>query len=156
MNKVYLAGPILGCTKGEANDWRHLVDAKLKPHGIVGISPLRCEPLIGERYLPTYADAKFGTARAIGSKNLFDTLTCDLVLAYLPKPEPGRHQSYGTIAEIAWGKAIGKPVIVCSDDPTIQSHPVLDFCASWMLDDLDAGIDVVVGLLAGYNGGKNV
>lgn len=153
---VYLAGPILGCTHGEANDWRKAVADALAPHGITGISPLRCEPMVGEVYQAGYADDKFGTSRAIGSKNLFDTTNCTLVLAYLPLSTQSKRPSYGTIAEIAWGKAIGKPVIVVTDDPGIVQHPVLNFCASWLLPNLDDAIDLIVGLLAGYNGGKNV
>ncbi len=64
---VYLAGPIAGCDKGEANDWRWHVAGKLRASGIVGISPLRCEPLVGERYMVGYEDPRFGTARAIAS-----------------------------------------------------------------------------------------
>lgn len=159
MNNVYLAGPILGCTKGDANNWRYAVASALKPHGIVGISPLRCEPLIGERYAPTYSDPKFGTEKAIGSKNLFDVQVCDMILAYLPKPdepEPTWTQSYGTLAEIAWGKALQKPVIVVTNDQKVATHPVIGFCANWMLSDMGAALDVVVGILGGYNGGKHV
>ena len=153
---VYLAGPILGCTHGEANTWREVVADKLKPHGIIGISPLRCEPMVGDVYQAGYNDDKFGTPRAIGSKNLFDTTTCTLVLAYLPLEAQSRRPSYGTIAEIAWAKAIGKPVIVVTDDPGVSGHPVLNFCASWLLPNLDDAVDLIIGLLAGYNGGKNV
>ena len=46
---VYLAGPIMYCDRAEANDWRYEVANNLMEGGLVGISPLRCEPLIGER-----------------------------------------------------------------------------------------------------------
>jgi hypothetical protein len=83
---VYLAGPILGCTGPEANDWRTDVAAKLEPFNIIGISPLRCEPLVGERYDVSYPDPCFGTADAIAAKNRFDTKQCDMGLFYIPKP----------------------------------------------------------------------
>ena len=41
---IYLAGPIAGCTEEEATSWRDYVNSML-PYGIVGISPLRCEPV---------------------------------------------------------------------------------------------------------------
>ena len=69
---VYLAGPIMGCTRTEANDWRIEFARQLADNDIRGVSPLRCEPLIGEHYSMEYADPKFGTAKAIGSKNMFD------------------------------------------------------------------------------------
>lgn len=84
--KIYLAGPIFGATGGEANDWRRDMTARLAPHGIVGISPLRCEPIVGARYDLHYADPCFGTPEAILAKNFLDLRACDLTLAYLPTP----------------------------------------------------------------------
>jgi nucleoside 2-deoxyribosyltransferase len=163
MNRyVYLAGPIMGQTKDEANNWRKEVDNALAAESfgmtaqIIGVSPLRCEPIIGERYLPQYEDERFGTSRAIGSKNFFDVRNCDLTLAYLPKPAPGRHQSYGTIIELAWAYALGKPAIVVTDDPDVANHPVVQACAGWLLTNLDDAVDTIVGILGGYTGGKNV
>lgn len=152
---VYLAGPILGCTHGEANDWRHYVDNKLKDHGIVGISPLRCEPLIGERYTAEYPDPRFGTPRAIAAKNRFDVHNCDITLAYLPK-EMETNISLGTLGEIFWADMADKQVILVSDHPKVVGHPVIDAAVDWKLTTLDEAIDVIIGVLGGYTGGKNV
>ncbi|MDR3562032.1 MAG: nucleoside 2-deoxyribosyltransferase [Negativicutes bacterium] len=156
---VYLAGPILDCGKHEANNWRRDVDKQLSLYSgsaVAGISPLRCEPLVGDTYGLSHEDKKFGTARAIQAKNFFDVNTCDLVLAYLPTPPEGRHQSYGTICEIAWAHALGKPVILVSDDPGIVNHPVINASCNWVLDSLDEAVDVCVGILSGYSGGKRI
>lgn len=155
---VYLAGPILACNQGEANDWRKDAARFLQraSPGIVGISPLRCEPLVGERYGIHEEDKKFGSSRAIKAKNFFDVKNCDLTLAYLPTPPPGRHQSFGTIIEIAWAHALGKPVILVSDDPEVINHPVINASCDWVLPTLEDGLDVCVGILDGYVGGKNV
>lgn len=174
MNKptVYLAGPIVGCTKGEANDWRIYVAEKLAKHGIIGVSPLRCEPLIGERYTIGNMDPRFGTAKAIGSKNNYDVRQCDMTLAYIPKPEggeitwlnaersygewvPARH-SWGTMCELSWAYILGKPAVLVSDDADVRNHPVINAQAGWVLEDLDDALDVLIGILGGYNGGKNV
>lgn len=153
---VYLAGPIMGCTRGQANDWRKFVDDKLQEHGIVGISPLRCEPLLGLTYGAGTPDPRFGVARAIAAKNKFDVDNCDITLAFLPKPAPGRHASYGTLGEIFWADRAGKQVILVSDDPDILIHPVIDAAVDWKLSTLDEAIDVCIGVLGGYTGGKNV
>lgn len=151
---LYLAGPILGCTKGEANDWRGFVTDKLKPYGITCVSPLRCEPLVGEKYQMTYEkDPRFGTARAISGKNLFDVRNCDMTLAYLPKPELPRHQSYGTIGEMFWTNGDHKDVILVSDDPEIMNHPVIDLVASWKLATLQEACEVAVGVMGVYANG---
>ena len=156
-NTVYLAGPIMGCTKTEANDWRIDIAKQLAFNDIRGVSPLRCEPLIGERYSMNYPDPKFGTARVIAAKNMFDVLNCDMTLAYIPKPPHGAYHSFGTMCELAWAKMASKPTILVSDDPYIMEHPVLGANAGWLLDTLDDAIEVIVGVLGGYTvGGRNV
>ena len=160
MRFVYLAGPINGCDKGEANDWRAMVDKALRAASddmIRGISPLRCEPLIGARYGFGYPeDARFGTPKAIASKNMFDVQTCDLTLAYMPMPPEGRSQSGGTMAEVSWAFALGKRAIIASDDPYIVNHPVYQATAGWLVPTLEEAVDVCIGILGGYTGGKNV
>ncbi len=158
MKRVYLAGPIKDCTEEQAKDWRHMVASELEYYNIWAISPLRCEPLIGERYKANYADPKFGLARAIRAKNAFDVRNCDMTFAYLPLPGPGvQHQSYGTIIEIGWAHILGKPVVLVTNDPEVRDHPVINASADWVLADLCEGIDVAVGILGGYaEGGKNV
>jgi len=152
---VYLAGPILGCTAGEANDWRQYVAGKLQDHGIIGISPLRCEPLHGERYTAEYPDPRFGVPRAIAAKNKFDVMNCDITLAFMPAVM-GTNISLGTLGEIHWADMAGKQVILVSDHPKIIAHPVLDAAVDWKLSTLDEAIDVCIGVLGGYTGEKNV
>lgn len=152
---VYLAGPILGCTGPEANDWRKAVASRLKDHDIIGISPLRCEPLVGERYSANYPDPRFGTPRAIAAKNRFDVQNCDITLAYLPEVM-FNNISLGTVGEIFWADQAGKQVVLVSDHPKIVGHPVIDAAVDWKLTTMDEAIDVIVGVLGGYTGGKNV
>ena len=145
MKSVYLAGPISGCTREEANYWRDQCAKVLADHGIDGRSPLRCEPLIGERYEPNNPDPRFGTARAIASKNLFDVQTCDFTLAYMPKHLPF---SKGTLVELAWAKALNKPTILVTDDPGTSGNPVVQACAGWIVTTLEEAMDILIGVLA--------
>ena len=151
---IYLAGPIMGCDESGANDWREYVKEKLKQINpqIKGVSPLRCEPKVGETYQIVYDDDKFGTERAISSKNTFDTQMADMVIAYLPRPdfENGKRESTGTILEVAWAHWEKKPVILVSNDPHYLQHPVLGACASWRLKTLDDAIKVIDGVLGVY------
>ena len=142
---VYLAGPIGGCNKGEANSWRDDVTARIAEHNIIGISPLRCEPLITGRYKKSgYDDPCFGTADAIGSKNEIDVRSCDLTLAYLPTLSPG------TLAEIGLAKGAQKPIIVVTKLPLIRKHPLFINWTNWMLDDLAQAVDVIIGVFEDY------
>ena len=147
---VYLAGPIVNCDSGEANDWRRDLMIRLAEKNIVGISPLRCEPAIHGRYDLGYADDRFGTARAIGSKNLFDVRHCTMTLCYLPRALAERSPPYGSVSELAWAHVLGKPTVLVSDDPFIRAHPVINCNAGWLLSTLDEAMDVIVGVLADY------
>lgn len=151
MKTVYLAGPIGGCDAAEAQEWRAYAERVLDGSNIQGISPLRCEPIMGERYSNHNADPMFGTMRAIGSKNVFDVRNCDLTLVYLPRNLNERKPSYGSIIELAWAHILGKPVILVTDDPTLVDHPVVNACAGWVLGTLDEGLEVAVGILADYS-----
>lgn len=151
MKTVYLGGPIAGCDRGEANGWRDTMKVELAEYGIRGISPLRCEPLIGKRYELSYDDPRFGTAGAIFAKNLYDVQTCDMALFYLPRDLNDRRPSYGTIIELGIAKAFSKPTIMVTDCPTLRRHPVVQGCSSWMLTSLDEAVEVMVGILADYS-----
>ena len=150
---IYLAGPIAGCTENEATEWRDEV-ARALPHGIVGISPLRCEPLVeGMRYTEKGATEKmWSDPRAIATKNWLDTESCDLVLAYLPKELNERRPSYGTTIEIGWAIGLRKPLIVVSDDEYLMEHPLIKHNASWRFDNLEDATEVIIGLFGDYVG----
>ena len=150
---IYLAGPIAGCTGEEANEWREEVRSRL-PHAIVGISPLRCEPLKeGMKYTEEGASPKmWADPRAIATKNWLDTESCDLVLAYLPKELNDRRPSYGTVIEIGWAIGLRKPLIVVSDDKYLMGHPLIQHNASWRLGSLEDAAEVIIGLFGEYIG----
>tara|TARA_B100001750_G_C15516362_1_gene607527 strand:- start:519 stop:989 length:471 start_codon:yes stop_codon:yes gene_type:complete len=148
---IYLAGPIADCNFKEANAWRDDVQNQLPP-GIVGISPLRCEPLEpGKKYAQKGAVIDmWSDPRAIATKNWLDTESCDLVLAYLPKELNDRRPSYGTVIEIGWAIGLRKPIIVVSDDDYLMRHPLIKHNASWRLDSLDKAVEVISGLFGDY------
>lgn len=157
MNKrfIYLVGPVAGCDVVEANDWREYVSDELSryvPH-VIGVSPLRCEPLACStegKYGLTYDDPRFGSAKAIASKNEFDTRNCDMVLAYLPREINERRPSYGSVIEMALAYSLNKPVILVTDDPYIWLHPLTQMVSSWKLKTLDEAIEVITGVMNVY------
>lgn len=149
MRTVYLAGPIGGCTKGEANDWRDRFAAECASFGIKAISPLRCEPIVGKRYKLSYNHIH-GTPSAITAKNFFDVQNCDMTVAYLPTELVSRRPSHGTICEIAWAFAARKPVVLVTDDALLRDHPVINMQCGWKLNTLDDALEVVTGILGQY------
>ena len=150
---VYLAGPIAGLTEDEATTWRHEVRLQL-PHNVIGISPLRCEPIEeGMTYTtPGAVDKMWSDPRAINAKNWLDTESADLVLAYLPKEMNDRRPSIGTIIEIGLIIGLKKPLIVVSDDKQIMDHPLIECNAAWRLDNLEDAVEVIIGLFGDYVG----
>ena len=152
MKTVYLAGPIVGYTYNEANDWRDEVIVRLMKHGVIGVSPLRFETFIqkGEVYENYYDDPRFGTPRAIGSKNEHDVRNCDLVLGYFPPVKPGFRHSWGTMCELAGAYFLNKPTILVTEDEDVWNHPVLDRMAGWKVHTLDDAVDICAGVLSAY------
>ena len=139
---VYLAGPIEGCDEGENN-------IRIKKchvgfiESIVGISPSRA----------VMASDDSESRKRIAMKNYMDTQSSDLILAYLPKTINERRHSYGTTMEIAWGYSLRKPVVIVSDDPQVQDHPLMDMSGA-MFEELDDAIDYINILLGEYERNK--
>jgi len=145
MNKyVYLAGPITDTTVEEANEWRKRIRHSLSTRGIIGISPLRCEPQEGNVYALTYEDIKFGTRDAIATKNCFDVDNCDMVLTYLPTLSPG------TLLEMGYAFSQSKPNVVVTTLPGLVNHPLVQHMSGWIVPDFDHAIDIIEGMLGDY------
>lgn len=141
--RVYLAGAITGLTPEQAKTWRNYVKRQLP--GIQFFDPLRSEPEMGGIYRQSNGDAKYGTTKAIFSKNFFDIMHCDIMLAYLPKELP--NPSYGTIWEIGVAVGLRKQIILVSDDKTLVEHPDIKESCGWILDNLDDAIEVISSLV---------
>jgi nucleoside 2-deoxyribosyltransferase len=142
---VYLAGPISGCTEGEANDWRTSMALNLG-NNIVGVSPLRCEPIIGEIYGKEYDNNQFGTPAVIAAKNKEDVRRCDVTFAYLPA---GGLLSVGTLQEIGWACGMGKPVILVTDNEHVLTNAVIKATVPWRFTEAEGGFAKAVEVIQG-------
>lgn len=158
--RIYLAGPIAGCTDVQANNWRADFSARLRAHDMIGVSPLRCEPLVGERYGMGYACPMFGQPAVIQAKNLTDVRRCDATVAYLPAAlaEEVGHPSVGTICELQWAYMEDKMRILITDLDYVRNNPVIAATTPWRFgeaDGFDRALEVLTGILDvyGYNGG---
>ena len=95
--KVYLGGPINGCTDEEANGWREEVTAELKVRGWEAIDPMDRD-YRGREMEP-------GIAAEIVENDKLDIDHADILLMNCPKP------SVGTSMEILYGYNQGKKII---------------------------------------------
>lgn len=77
--KIYLIGPINGCTDAEANDWRTLMKELLPGYNF--LDPMRRD------YRGREMEA--GIAAEIVEGDLVDCEACDIAVAFRPKPSDG-------------------------------------------------------------------
>lgn len=127
---VYLAGPIAGCNKDQALQWRLEAVRILANHNIVGLNPLRGKQKLWDRGSVTqdFNDydnlGPYYTSRSIMTRDFSDVKRCDLLLANLSDaPVP----SYGTVMEIGWAWEMQKPIvsILPEGENEYEKHPML-------------------------------
>jgi len=121
MKKLYLAGPITGCTFGECTDWREEF-ARLMPAGIDILSPMRAKhPLApGSRIIDdVYKDSLFGHDQAIMQRDFNDCSTAEVVVANFLG---ATRVSLGTVMEAAWCYAYHIPLIAVMEADKSNCH----------------------------------
>jgi len=147
MNTVYLVGPITGLSYGEATDWRDYAVKDLSEHNIKGISPMRCkEYLMQEKILADeYNQKVLSCAKGITTRDRWDCHRCDAILVnFLGATKV----SIGSILEIAWADAAGKPIVLIIDKDNIHQHAMINEIAGFVVRTLDEGLAVVKTLFA--------
>jgi nucleoside 2-deoxyribosyltransferase len=105
--RVYLGGPINGCTDDEAHGWRDDVKQLLEAHGFEWLDPMDRD-YRGREMEP-------GIAAEIVELDKQDIDTCDVLLMNCPKP------SVGTSMEILYGWLGGKQVYAVTPPGSIPS-----------------------------------
>ncbi|KKM03889.1 hypothetical protein LCGC14_1769930, partial [marine sediment metagenome] len=116
--KVYLAGPIAGCSWDEATDWR--IHAQDFLYDCEVVNPLRCEEYLeGSKKLPstnaewTALSKPTSNAHAITVRSHWDAVRADVVLANFIG---AKSVSLGSCFELAWAWGAGIPCVVVLDD----------------------------------------
>ena len=144
--RVYLAGPITGCTYQGATNWRDAVAAQLAPD-IVGVSPMR-----GKDYLKKLAtiggtsaeaytrESVLSSPKGIMTRDRWDVATCDAVLMNLLGAE---RVSIGTMIEAGWADAHRKPLVVVREPQNVHSHMMLDEASGFTVETLDEAVHIV-------------
>jgi nucleoside 2-deoxyribosyltransferase len=56
--------------------------------------------------------------------------------------------SIGTVMEIAWAHAYGKPVVLVMEEGNVHDHPMIRECSPFIVHTLDEGIELVNAILA--------
>ncbi len=116
--KVYLCGPINGCTDAECNDWR----SEAKRHWPETIDPMRRD----------YRGREIDCFYEIVEGDKQDLRDCDVVLANCPKP------SVGTSMEIFYAWEVLRKRVVCIVPDKSAASPWLHYHAELVTTMRDA------------------
>ena len=120
--RVYLCGPINGCTDSEANDWRDEV-TKHFPDAI--------NPMVRD-----YRGKEAVAYREIVDLDKRDVRNADIVLVNYTKP------SIGTAMEVFYAWTLGTPVVVwCAEDAVVS--PWLRYHATAFIHSLKDAISKI-------------
>jgi len=117
--KLYLAGPINGCTDAEANDWRSAVKK---------IHPDCLDPMARD-----YRGKEAESVREIVEGDKADIDQCDVVLVYFERP------SVGTSMEVFYAWGCGKPVVII-DKSGKPLSPWLTYHSVYACDTIEGAV----------------
>lgn len=140
--KVYLAGPITGCSYGSSEDWRDLLKARsglLLGDRFEFFSPLRGKDYLkSEKVISdTYEQYKMSTAKGIMRRDFHDVMTSDAVIANFLGAS---RVSIGTVMEVAWAYQLAKPVIIIDGAGSMHDHAMLNEASWYKADDVDEAL----------------
>ena len=145
MNKVYLAGPITGCTWSQSEDWRDTLKS-MEIKNVELFSPLRGKQYLKDREFIAdhYKDKLMSTSRAIMTRDSFDVRTSAAIVVNF---QGSKRISIGTVMEIAWAWDQNKPVIAIYDElddkPDLHDHSMLNEAVSWKVYNLEDAADIL-------------
>lgn len=156
--RIYLAGPITGCTYDQArNGWRKDF-AEMMPDHVECLSPMRFkDDLKDETDIDgspdMYHDSLFATGKGITRRDMFDVRRSDMIVANLLNEEINDKVSIGTSVEFGWANAFRVPLVMIVDpfkDGVVTNphhHAMLFEIADYVVPNLKDAATVVEYML---------
>lgn len=143
MKKVYLAGPITGCSWDETENWRDQFKSFHIPR-VECFSPLRGKGYLkGETSIKDHYDQvesrTMSSAKAIMTRDSFDVRTADALVVNFTG---AKKVSIGTVMEIAWAWQNRTPVIAIGMDH-LHDHSMLNEAINWKVDTLEDAAEIL-------------
>ena len=146
---VYTAGPITGCNFKEATGWRDFVRENLQKCGIYTLSPMRGKKILppSETYdaaiIKSVPDA-LSSPNGINIRDYNDVKRADLIFVNLLG---AKTVSIGTVMEIAWARAFGKPVVLVMEKGNVHDHCMLKFPCGFIVENIGDAIEITRQIL---------
>jgi hypothetical protein len=144
VRRVFLSGPITGCSQEQSSNWRQYVRERFSS-GIITIDPTRDSvdsTVVSERELDEAARLHNLThGKEILDRNRQDIARCDIVLANFLGAQ---RVSIGAVGELFWADIFRKPVIVVrevSHNP--HDHGLINAIAFLTLHSLESAIEKI-------------
>jgi len=115
--KVYLAGPVSGCTYRRATEWRLAAIRLLAARGIEALDPMRAQQVLADTFGHDLRPlTELACADDVARRDFDDVDAADALLVDFDEGPPGT-LSVGTACEIAYAAGLGKPLFVVCGDP---------------------------------------
>ena len=152
MIKVYLAGPITGCSYGTATGWRQFCHEYLARFGITGVSPMRSKNCLSNlSSIPDTPEvpadswqATMLTPAAVRARDKFDCTKSDLVLMNFLG---ANKVSKGTILEVGWADGAGVPIVAAIESENVHHNLLVDACIPFQAGTLEDALEIAVSIL---------
>lgn len=147
MKKAYLGGPIAGLDYSGAVDWRVAMTLNLAAWGVEGLSPMRAKEFLRDELdldSRVYSHP-LSTPKGITTRDRNDVRNCDVVIFNLLG---ATRVSIGTMMEVAWADAYGKPkVVVMEQSGNIHEHPILSELSDFRVETLTDALLITRAIL---------
>jgi nucleoside 2-deoxyribosyltransferase len=146
MKKVYLAGPISGCSYKESNSWRDFAADYLAKRRITAFSPMRFkEHLKGLKSISDCGRDQLTSQRGLVARDKYDVKSSDLILFNLLG---AKKVSIGSVIEYGWAAAFDKLVVtVMEPKGNPHEHSFIRELSDFRVSTLEEGLKLVVWCL---------
>lgn len=140
--RVYLAGPISGCTYNQCTDWRAYFAERLEGLGVEALSPMRGKDYLndGELIDGDYDDTILSNAQAILHRDFWDCCRSDVVFVNLLG---ATRVSIGTVMEIAFAHARQIPVVLLMEPGNVHNHPMIQQAVAFKVATVEQALDTL-------------
>lgn len=145
MISVYLCGKIRNISYDQGTDWRNVAAMYLEEESdgeVRVLDPMRNkENLAGAEHMPRNTEAMFCQTQNVWARDVWDVRHCDILLADL-RWGNGRF----TMFEMGMAYALGKPIILVTDDPARDDSICLQYAPAAIFDNLDDALTFILSM----------